>query len=70
MTRSPDAIEASYAACRQAARRARSSFYPSFLLLNGPKRRAMEAVYATLKWIERHQARLRELAPELMEDQP
>jgi phytoene synthase len=49
MTRSPDAIEASYAACRQAARRARSSFYPSFLLLNGAKRRAMEAVYAFLR---------------------
>lgn len=28
---------------------------------------AMEAAYATLKWVEKHRARLLELAPELGE---
>ena len=31
-------VEASYAVCRRAARRAGSNFYPAFLLLPGPKR--------------------------------
>lgn len=30
----------------------------------------MEAAYQTLKWVERHQVRLRALAPELLEDHP
>lgn len=29
---------------------------------------AMEAAYATLKWVEKHRARLIELAPELSAD--
>ncbi len=49
MSRPPDAIEASYAACRRVARQARSSFYPCFLLLKGPRRRAMEAIYAFMR---------------------
>lgn len=49
MSRSRDELEASYAACRQVARRARSSFYPCFLLLHGSRRRAMEALYAFLR---------------------
>jgi len=49
MSRPRDGLEASYAACRQVARRARSSFYPCFLLLCGPRRRAMEALYAFLR---------------------
>lgn len=43
------AIEESYRACRQAARRAGSSFYPCFWLLSVEKRRAMEALYAFLR---------------------
>lgn len=31
---------------------------------------AMEAVYRTLQWLKRHEARLRELAPELARDAP
>jgi phytoene synthase len=46
MSRPDPAISASYVACRQLARRAGSSFYPCFLLLPGPKRRAMDALYA------------------------
>jgi len=49
MSRPCDGLDASYAACRQVARRARSSFYPCFLLLRGPRRRAMEALYAFLR---------------------
>jgi len=41
-----DALSASYAACRRRTRLARSSFHAGFLLLPGPKRRAMEALYA------------------------
>ena len=43
-------VEASYAVCRRAARRAGSNFYPAFLLLPGPKRRAMEALYAYMRY--------------------
>ncbi len=39
-------VEASYAACRQISRRAKSSFYAGFLLLSGARRRAMDALYA------------------------
>ncbi len=46
MNGSAGSIDASYAACRQISRRARSSFYPGFLLLSGAKRRAMDALYA------------------------
>ncbi len=49
MSRPRDGLDASYAACRQAARQARSSFYPCFFLLRGPRRRAMEALYAFLR---------------------
>ncbi|MGE0607533.1 MAG: phytoene/squalene synthase family protein [Pirellulales bacterium] len=42
-------VEASYALCQQAARRASSSFYYSFLLLPRAKRRAMCALYAFLR---------------------
>lgn len=49
MSDPPDALEASYAFCRRAARQARSSFYPSFLLLKGARRRAMEALYAFMR---------------------
>mgnify|MGYP000061884569 CR=1 FL=1 len=52
MSRAPDALRASYAACRRMARRSGSSFYPSFLLLDGPRRRAMEAVYAFLRYTD------------------
>jgi phytoene synthase len=44
---SPQALlQASYAFCRRTARRSGSSFYPCFLVLGAPKRRAMEALYA------------------------
>lgn len=49
MSGSADAIEDSYRACRRVARRARSSFLPSFLLLGREKRRAMYALYAFLR---------------------
>ncbi len=49
MSPSSDALETSYAACRQVARRAQSSFYPSFFLLRGPQRKAMEAIYAFMR---------------------
>ena len=48
MNASP-ALEASYRYCRQVARRSRSSFYPSFMLLSPPKRRAMHALYAFMR---------------------
>jgi len=43
------ALEASYRYCRQVARRSHSSFYPSFMLLSKPKRRAMHALYAFMR---------------------
>jgi phytoene synthase len=49
MNRPAAGLEASYASCRRLARQARSSFYPSFVLLRGPRRRAMEALYAFMR---------------------
>ena len=49
MSGTRQAIEESYQACRRVARRAGSSFYPSFLLLSRAKRRAMYALYAFLR---------------------
>ncbi len=49
MTRSAAGLEESYASCRRLARQAHSSFYPSFLLLRGPRRRGMEALYAFMR---------------------
>jgi len=43
-------VEASHAVCRRVARRAGSNFYPAFLLLPGPKRRATEALYAYMRF--------------------
>lgn len=44
-----DALQSSYAACRRVSRGAGSNFYPCFLLLNGPRRQAMEAIYAFMR---------------------
>jgi len=44
-----DALETSYAFCRQVSRRAGSSFHAGFLLLPKEKRRAMEALYAFMR---------------------
>jgi 15-cis-phytoene synthase len=49
MSLSRDALETSYAFCRQVSSRAGSSFYAGFLLLPKEKRRAMEAVYAFMR---------------------
>ena len=49
MSGAADAIAESRAHCRRVARRAGSSFYPCFALLNSPKREAMEALYAFLR---------------------
>jgi len=49
MDRTQHAIRASYASCRRMARRAGSNFYPCFLLLGRPKRRAMDALYAFMR---------------------
>lgn len=46
MKKLAETIDASYAACRQISRRAKSSFYAGFLLLPGAKRRSMDALYA------------------------
>jgi phytoene synthase len=46
---SASALDASYACCRQIARRAGSSFYGTFFLLPRQKRRAMWALYAFLR---------------------
>ncbi|QDV55115.1 phytoene/squalene synthase family protein [Rosistilla oblonga] len=46
MNNAPASINASYAAAARVARRAASSFYPSFWLLPRPKRQAMCAFYA------------------------
>ncbi len=45
----PELLEASYAHCREIARRSASSFYYSFLLLPERQRRAMCALYAFLR---------------------
>ena len=47
-----DGTEAGYAACRRIVRRAGTNFYPCFLLLSGPKRRGMEALYAFLRTVD------------------
>lgn len=47
-----DALRSSYAACRRMTQRSGSSFYPSFFLLDAPRRRAMEAVYAFLRYTD------------------
>jgi phytoene synthase len=52
MSRSCSAIDASYAFCRKMARGSGSNFYPSFFLLPKPKRRAMEALYAFLRYTD------------------
>ena len=49
MDRAQHAIRASYASCRRMARRAGSNFYPCFVLLKRPKRRAMDALYAFMR---------------------
>lgn len=49
MSRVPQAIDESYAACRRMSRRAGSSFYRCFWLLPPEKRRAMDALYAFLR---------------------
>ena len=49
MAHTRDAIETSYAFCRQVSRRAGSSFHAGFLLLPKEKRRAMEALYAFMR---------------------
>jgi len=49
MSGQPDSLSASYAACRRAARRSRSSFYPFFVFLPARKRRAMDALYAFMR---------------------
>lgn len=49
MNRPAAGLEASYASCRRFARQARSSFYPSFLLLRGGRRKAMDALYAFMR---------------------
>ena len=43
---------ASYVSCRQMSRRAGSNFYPCFLLLPRPKRRAMYALYAFTRYTD------------------
>jgi len=52
MSDSDPAIRASYAVCRQTARRSGSNFYPSFLLLPRLKRRAMDALYAFTRYTD------------------
>ncbi len=46
------AICASYVSCRRLSRRAGSNFYPCFLLLPRPKRRAMDALYAFTRYTD------------------
>ena len=49
MTAARHSIEDSYSLCHRVARSARSNFYPCFLLLDRPKRTAMEALYAFMR---------------------
>ena len=49
MPPSRNALETSYAFCRQLSRRAGSNFYAGFLLLPKEKRRGMEALYAFMR---------------------
>lgn len=50
MIRPEHAIHSSYGLCHAVARRAGSNFYPCFLLLSRPKRRAMDAIYAFTRY--------------------
>jgi phytoene synthase len=52
MIRTEHAIHSSYRLCRGVARRAGSNFYPSFLLLSKPKRRAMDALYSFTRYTD------------------
>ncbi len=52
MNSSRDVVQASYTACRRAARRAGSNFYPCFLRLPPAKRRAMDALYAFMRYTD------------------
>ncbi|GAB6164525.1 phytoene/squalene synthase family protein [Thermostilla marina] len=45
----PSALRAGYRRCRKIGRRAHSSFYATFFLLSGAKRRAMDALYAFMR---------------------
>ncbi|HBO45470.1 MAG TPA: squalene/phytoene synthase family protein [Planctomycetaceae bacterium] len=49
MTHERLTIDDSYRLCHAMARRAGSSFYPCFLVLHEPQRRAMEALYAFMR---------------------
>ena len=49
MIRTHDTVKNSYSICHRVARRSGSNFYPCFFLLDGPKRRAMEALYAFMR---------------------
>jgi 15-cis-phytoene synthase len=49
MNHSNPIIDQSYQYCHAVARRAGSSFYPCFIVLPGPQRRAMEAIYAFMR---------------------
>jgi phytoene synthase len=49
MIRAHDSIKDSYSICHRVARCSRSNFYPCFFLLDRPKRRAMEALYAFMR---------------------
>ncbi len=49
MNPTPEAVEASYDACRRLVRRSRSNFRLSFLGLPRSKRRAMDALYAYMR---------------------
>jgi 15-cis-phytoene synthase len=53
MTPAPaDRVDASYAWCRDVARRQAKNFYYSFLLLPAPKRRGMCAIYAFMRYCD------------------
>ncbi|MGI6415250.1 MAG: phytoene/squalene synthase family protein [Thermoguttaceae bacterium] len=52
MTCSQEFLPPSYAECHGVARRAASSFYPCFFLLRRPRRRAMEALYAFMRYTD------------------
>jgi len=52
MIRPEHAIHSSYGLCHAVARRAGSNFYPCFLLLSKPKRRAMDALYTFTRYTD------------------
>jgi phytoene synthase len=47
-----NAIDQSYEFCRRVARRRAKNFYYSFVLLSGPQRRAMCAIYAFMRYCD------------------